>query len=182
MDATANNCDGATSSSLRSMAAIRFSAVSFNPSRICTSVGQFFQLTLRSLNTSANRSVFADQITMTWSRALLSLKVLSEPREAQVKRQMPCVLDVLSQFRNQLGMRARETIVGTCGLVGSNKVLEIHTWEWHHVLHHGIELTLQVVLQHSGTLHAVRKVHVVDVPATYHDIIGIDLWCRSRQC
>eukprot|EP00049_Salpingoeca_infusionum_P018722 m.358508 g.358508 ORF g.358508 m.358508 type:complete len:316 (+) comp18163_c0_seq1:754-1701(+) len=68
-------------------------------------------------------------------------------------------------------------VVCTLGLVHGNVIRVVDTWVRCHVLEHGVELTLQIILKHLCTLHGITQVHATDIPATKHNVV----WMHHRH-
>jgi hypothetical protein len=85
------------------------------------------------------------------------------------------VPDVLGYLIHLLFLSPLDDIVGTGALVCGNEVRVEDAGEWHHGFHVAPELSLQANVEHLGPGHRLGHVQVADVPATEHNVVGINL-------
>jgi hypothetical protein len=86
-----------------------------------------------------------------------------------------CIPDALDDLFHLLLLGSLDDIVGARALVSSDEVRVIDARQWHHGLHVGPELLLQINVQHLGPGHSISQAHVADVPATEHDVFRVHL-------
>mmetsp|Transcript_21119 Transcript_21119/g.49874 ORF Transcript_21119/g.49874 Transcript_21119/m.49874 type:complete len:552 (-) Transcript_21119:169-1824(-) len=83
------------------------------------------------------------------------------------------IRNVLSDLFHLLLLASTQDIVGTLALVGGNKVRKVDGRQRNNVLHVGVELLLEVVIQDLRSLHALRQVHFVNVPSAPDDLARV---------
>mmetsp|Transcript_4553 Transcript_4553/g.11473 ORF Transcript_4553/g.11473 Transcript_4553/m.11473 type:complete len:494 (+) Transcript_4553:426-1907(+) len=71
-------------------------------------------------------------------------------------------------------LRSREDVVGALSLVGGDEVGEVDGGQGLDVLHVGVELFLEVVVEDLGALHGIAEVGAVDVPSSPDDFVGVE--------
>ena len=81
--------------------------------------------------------------------------------------------DVTTDLLEVLALAAGEEVVGTVSLVGGNEVGVVDGGKRLEVLHLGAELALEIGLKNGGTIHGIGQVHVVDVPTTEDEVVGV---------
>ena len=70
---------------------------------------------------------------------------------------------------------ARNDVVRTSLLVGSDEVRVVDGWKrLANLSHEGGDLTLEVVVEHLGTLHSLVQGETRDIPTTEDEVIGVD--------
>jgi len=86
------------------------------------------------------------------------------------------VADVLADLLNVLpaGLVAREDVVGTVFLVGSNEVRVVDARQGLHGGHLLADKGLQGRLQDLGAIHGISQVQAGDIPTANDDIVGVD--------
>jgi hypothetical protein len=87
--------------------------------------------------------------------------------------------DILDDLLHLFFLGALDDIVGTRALVSGDEVRIIDTGKWHHGLHVGPELLLQVNVQHLGPGHGICQVHAADIPASKHKVVWVHLKTSS---
>mmetsp|Transcript_32286 Transcript_32286/g.70453 ORF Transcript_32286/g.70453 Transcript_32286/m.70453 type:complete len:249 (-) Transcript_32286:338-1084(-) len=83
------------------------------------------------------------------------------------------LLHVLLDLRDLLRLGASDAVVRTGLLVSGHEVTVEDAGQRNHVLHVRLELALEIVLQHAGAGHSVRKVHLGDIPTADDDVVGV---------
>ena len=59
-------------------------------------------------------------------------------------------------------------------LICSNEIRKVNRWEGLDILHVGVELGLQIVVEDLGSLHGLAQVGTINVPSTPDDIIRVE--------
>ena len=81
------------------------------------------------------------------------------------------VTDIGTDLLHHLLLGALEGVVGAGLLVGSDEIGEVDGGERDNLLHVGVQLSLEIVVEDTRALHSVTQVGVVDIPTT--DLEGV---------
>jgi len=79
------------------------------------------------------------------------------------------LLDVLSAC-----LAARDQVISTVLLVGSDEVRVVDGWQWSDSLHFLVDQSLQGGLKDASTIHGVSQVEGADIPSTDDNVIWVD--------